>query len=78
MTITKEAISAMSAKERSELLSTLWDVMENDPYIDDLGKETGAEIHLLQEGLEEYRQNPSSAQSWEETFAGLKNRSNAS
>ena len=78
MTITKEAISAMSAKERSELLSTLWDLMENDPYIDDLGEETDEEIHLLQERLEAYKQNPSSAKSWEETFAGLKNRSNAS
>lgn len=68
----------MSAKERSELLSTLWDVMENDPYIDDLGVESEAEIHLLQERLEEYKKNPSSTKSWEETFKGLKNRSNVS
>jgi putative addiction module component (TIGR02574 family) len=78
MTITKEAISAMSAKERSDLLSTLWDVMENDPYTDDLGEETNEEKNLLGERLEEYKRNPSTAKSWEETFAGLKNRSNAS
>jgi len=78
MSITKEDISAMSAKERSDLLSTLWDVMENDPYTDNLGEESGEEIHLLQERLEEYQKNPSSAKSWEETFEGLKNRRNAS
>ena len=74
MIITKEDISAMSAKERAALLTTLWDVMENDPYIDDLGGESGEEINLLQERLAEYKQTPSSAKSWEEIFRGLKNR----
>ena len=76
MTITKETISAMSAEERAELLSTLWDVMENDPYIDDLGEESDEEKNLLGERLEEYKRNPSTAKSWEEIFAGLKNRKN--
>ena len=78
MTFSKESISAMSAKERSELLSTLWDVMENDPYVDDLGAESEVEIHLLQERLEENKKDSTSAKSWEETFKALKNRSNVS
>ena len=76
MTITKEDITAMSAKERAELLTTLWDVMENDPYTDDLGIESGEEINLLQDRLQEYSKNPSSAESWEEIFQRLKNRKN--
>ena len=76
MTITKEDITAMSAKERAELLTTLWDVMENDPYTDDLGIESAEEINLLQDRLQEYTKNPASAESWEETFQRLKNRRN--
>ena len=74
MTITKEDIKAMSAKERAELLNTIWDVIEDDPYTDEAGAETMAELNLLQERLEEYKKNPSAAKTWDETYQKLNKR----
>ena len=76
MILTKEEIIAMSAKERAELLNTLWDVIETDPYIDELGPESPEELNLLQERLEEYKRNPSAGKTWEEVYKGLKDRKN--
>ncbi len=76
MILTKEEIKAMSAKERAELLTTLWDVMEEDPYLDELGEESQEELNLLQERLQEYKRDPSSAKTWDEVYKGLKNRKN--
>ena len=76
MSITKEEIQAMSAKERAELLNILWDVIEDDPYIDDLGEESQEELNLLQERVEEYKRDPSKVKTWDQAFRELKNRKN--
>ncbi|MDB5210809.1 MAG: hypothetical protein JWQ30_1636 [Sediminibacterium sp.] len=74
MLITKEEIKAMSAKERAELLSILWDVIEDDPYVDDLAEESEEELRLIQESLEEYKRDPSKVKTWDEAYSELLRR----
>lgn len=76
MIITKEEIKAMSAMERTELLNAIWDIMEDEPYTDELGAESKEELNILHERLEAYKRDPSSAKTWDETYRGLKNRKN--
>ena len=68
MNITKEDIQAMTVEERRQLLEMLWESFEegHEPYIDEEEEETEEELNLLQERLEEYKKDPSTAIPWEE------------
>lgn len=73
MRITKEEIDAMSKEEKRELLEMIWESFEEEAgYIDDEPEETEEELNLLQERLEEYKRDPSSAIPWEEAYKQLK------
>ncbi len=72
MTITKEDIKALSMQEREELLTIFWDVMEEEPYVDNAGEETAEELSLLKESLEEYNRDPSAAKTWEKVYLELR------
>lgn len=76
MSITKEEIKAMSAEEKYELLSTLWDVIEETPYQDYAQDETEEETNILREELEEYKRDPSSAKTWEQVLLELRSSIN--
>ncbi|HEY6977493.1 MAG TPA: addiction module protein [Chitinophagaceae bacterium] len=68
MPITKEEIDAMSNEEKRQLLEMIWDSFgeyDENNHTDDLPEETEEELQILQERLEEYRRNPSSAIPWE-------------
>lgn len=76
MSITKEEIKAMSAEEKHELLSNLWDVIEEVPYQDYAQDETEEEKNILREELEEYKRDPSSAKTWEQVLLELRSSIN--
>jgi len=73
MRITKEDIDAMSYEEKRELLDMLRESFEKE-YIDDEPEETEEELQILQERLEEYRKDPSTAIPWEEAYKQLKKK----
>ncbi|HXL56397.1 MAG TPA: addiction module protein [Chitinophagaceae bacterium] len=77
MPITKEEIDAMSNEEKRQLLEMIWDSFgeyDEEDYVDDLPEETAEELQILQERLEEYKRDPSSAIPWEELKKQLMNR----
>jgi hypothetical protein len=61
MRITKEDIDAMSHEEKRKLLDMLRESFEEEEYTDDEPEETEEELQILQERLEEYRKDPSTA-----------------
>ncbi len=74
MTIPQEDIKALTADERQQLLTMVWDVIENDDYKDNLSEETEDELNILNERAAEYNSNPSSAIPFEEAIQKLRNR----
>ena len=76
MSITKAEIKAMSVEERDELLSTLWDVIDEVPYSDNAREESDEEKNILREELEEYKRDPSSAKTWEQVLLELRSSIN--
>jgi putative addiction module component (TIGR02574 family) len=74
MTITQEDIKALTPDERQQLLSMLWDVIENDDYKDNLPEETEEELNILNERVEEYNRNPSSAMPFDEAIQKLRDK----
>ena len=74
MTITKDEIQAMSATEKHQLLDMLWESLEKENYIDNEEAETELEQQVLQERLQDYNVNPSTATEWEKLKADLLNK----
>ena len=74
MRITKEDIDAMSYEEKRKLLDMLRESFEEEEYTDDEPEETEEELQILQERLEEYRKDPSTAIPWEEAYKQLKKK----
>jgi len=74
MRITKEDIDAMSHEEKRKLLDMLRESFEEEEYTDDEPEETEEELQILQERLEEYRKDPSTAIPWEEAYKQLKKK----
>jgi putative addiction module component (TIGR02574 family) len=74
MTITQEDIKALTPDERQQLLSMLWDVIEDDDYKDNLPEETEEELNILNERVEEYNRNPSSAMPFDEAIQKLRDK----
>ncbi len=77
MLITKEQIDKLTCEEKQELLTMVYESMGIEPYIDEEEDETEEELKILEERLEEYKKDPSSAISWEEAYEQLKKRNNA-
>lgn len=73
MTITQDDIKALTPIERQQLLTILWDVIEEDDYKDNLPDESVEEIKLLNERIEEYNRDPTSAIPFEEALKRLIN-----
>ena len=77
MSITKEEIDTLTLAEKQQLLEMIWESMEDkdDNYAyDNLGEESEEELLLLNERLEEYKKDPSTAIPWNEAFEQLKKR----
>ncbi len=75
MRITKEEIDAMSKEEKRQLLEMIWESFEEEEgIVDDLPEETEEELQILQERLEEYKRDPSTAIPWEEAYKQLKKK----
>lgn len=68
MPITKENIQSLSKKEREELLTILWDVIEEKDYTDTLPEEAQSELNILQERLEEYKKDPDAVTDWDDFY----------
>ncbi len=62
----------MTWEEREELLSTLWDVIEEQSYSGIGGGESEEEKNILRADLEEYKRDPSSAETWEQVLLELR------
>jgi putative addiction module component (TIGR02574 family) len=73
MMLCKEDIDALSLAEKQALFEMLRKSINEDLHMGE-ADENEAELQILQQKLEEYKENPSSAMSWEDVIDILNDR----